>query len=200
MQATGYTASFSSLAGRNATFLLALILMVSPVAGFPHPGRPLPQLEDAETGQADFVTPLQMAGGQRHQIAEHGLSLLLCDLMAVGQRGAEVLERNGRLRRSLRWGGFLRRLADLPGKVYRPAKRPIFRHDYRNLLPQAGDFEMDAIADVPSGKDHRSPMWRRPIRISRCRKAFLNAGSAGLLAGFPAGFDPGGHMPSKLLR
>ncbi len=29
-----YTASFSSLAGRNATFLLALILIASPVAGF----------------------------------------------------------------------------------------------------------------------------------------------------------------------
>jgi hypothetical protein len=29
-----YTASFSSLAGRKAIFLLALILMVSPVAGF----------------------------------------------------------------------------------------------------------------------------------------------------------------------
>src|ERR1700722_10640965 len=29
-----YTAPFSSLAGRNATFLLALILMASPVAGF----------------------------------------------------------------------------------------------------------------------------------------------------------------------
>jgi hypothetical protein len=29
-----YTASFSSLAGRNAIFLLALILMASPVAGF----------------------------------------------------------------------------------------------------------------------------------------------------------------------
>src|SRR5215831_3065435 len=28
-----YTASFSSLAGRNATFLLALILMAAPVAG-----------------------------------------------------------------------------------------------------------------------------------------------------------------------
>ena len=32
--APDYTASFSSLAGRNATFLLALILMASPVAGF----------------------------------------------------------------------------------------------------------------------------------------------------------------------
>jgi hypothetical protein len=29
----GYTASFSSLAARNATFLLALILIASPVAG-----------------------------------------------------------------------------------------------------------------------------------------------------------------------
>ena len=29
-----YTASFSSLAARNATFLLALILIASPVAGF----------------------------------------------------------------------------------------------------------------------------------------------------------------------
>ena len=29
-----YTASFSSFAGRKATFLLALILMASPVAGF----------------------------------------------------------------------------------------------------------------------------------------------------------------------
>ena len=67
-----------------------------------------------------------------------------------------------------------------------------------NYIYGSGDFEMDAVADVPSGKSHRSPM--RPIRISRCRKAFLNAGSAGLLAGLPAGFDPGGHMPSKLLR
>jgi hypothetical protein len=59
-----------------------------------HPGRPLPHLEDTETGQTDFVAPLQMAGGDRHQIAQHGLGLLLCDLMAVGQRGGEVLERS----------------------------------------------------------------------------------------------------------
>ena len=32
-QPSGYTASFSSLAARNATFLLALILIASPVAG-----------------------------------------------------------------------------------------------------------------------------------------------------------------------
>ena len=99
-----YTASFSSLAGRNATFLLALILMASPVAGFrPIRGRPLPHLEDAEAGQADFVALLQMAGGQRHQIAQHGLSLLLRDVMAVRQCGGEMLECDGSLGRSFRW-------------------------------------------------------------------------------------------------
>ena len=102
-----YTASFSSLAGRNASFLLALILMASPVAGF----RPIRaarfRTEDAEAGQADFVAPLQMAGGERHQIAEHGLGLLLRDLVAVGQRGGEVLECDGRLDGRFGWGRLL---------------------------------------------------------------------------------------------
>ena len=48
-----------------------------------------------------------MTGGQRHHVAEHCLSLLLCHLVAVGQRGGEVLEGNGRLGSRLRWGGFL---------------------------------------------------------------------------------------------
>ena len=69
-----------------------------------------------------------------------------------------------------------------------------------NYIYGSGNLEMDAVADVPSGKSHRSPMWRRPIRIGRCRKAFLNAGSAGLLAGLLAGLGLGGHAPSKLLR
>ena len=68
------------------------------------------------------------------------------------------------------------------------------------IIYGSGDFEVDAVADASPLERLRSPMWRRPIRIGRCRKAFLNAGSAGLLAGLPAGFDPGGHMPSKLLR
>ena len=76
-----------------------------------HPCRPLPHLKDAETGQTDFVALLQMAGGQRHHVAEHCLGLLLRDVMAVGQRGGEVLEGNGRLRGRLRWGGFLCGLA-----------------------------------------------------------------------------------------
>ena len=81
-----YTASFSSFAGRNAIFLLALILIASPVAGFrPILRRSLPHLEDAEAGQTDFVALLEVLRGQRHQIAQHGLSLLLCEVMAVGQ-------------------------------------------------------------------------------------------------------------------
>ena len=51
-----------------------------------HPCRPLPHLEDTETGQTDFVALLQMACGQRYQIAEHGLCVLLRDVMAVCQR------------------------------------------------------------------------------------------------------------------
>ena len=78
-----------------------------------HPGRPLPHLKDAETGQPDFVTLFQMAGGQRYQIAQHCFSLLLRDVMAVGQRGGEVLECDGRLDGRFGWGGFLRRLGDL---------------------------------------------------------------------------------------
>jgi len=42
-----------------------------------HPGRPLPHLEDAEAGQADFVPFLEVPGCQRHQIAQHGLGLPL---------------------------------------------------------------------------------------------------------------------------
>ena len=61
-------------------------------------------------------------------------------------------------------------------------------------------WRWDAVADVPSGKSNQSPMERRPIRIGRCRKAFLNAGSAGLLAGLLAGLGLGGQTPSKLLR
>jgi hypothetical protein len=75
-----------------------------------HPCCTLPHLEDAETGQTNFVTLLQMARGQRHQIAQHGLSLLLRDLMAVGQFGGEVLQCDRRLCGSLRWGGLLCRL------------------------------------------------------------------------------------------
>jgi hypothetical protein len=70
-----------------------------------HCGCAIPHQEDTETGQTDFVALLQMACRQRHQIARHGLSLLLCDLMAVGQSSGEVLEGDRRLR--FGWGCLL---------------------------------------------------------------------------------------------
>jgi hypothetical protein len=40
--------------------------------------------------------------GERHQVAQHCLSLFLCDVMAISQLGGEMLERDGSLGRSLR--------------------------------------------------------------------------------------------------
>ena len=58
--------------------------------------------QDAEPGQADFVAPLEVTGGERHQVAQHGLRLFLCDVTAVCQCGGEVLEGDSTLHRSLR--------------------------------------------------------------------------------------------------
>jgi hypothetical protein len=69
-----------------------------------HPRRSLAHLEDAETCQADFVTLLEVLRGQRHQVAQHGLSLFLREVVAIGQLGGEMLERDSRLRRGFRWG------------------------------------------------------------------------------------------------
>ena len=77
-----------------------------------HPGRTLPHLEDAEAGQADFVALLEVPGCQRHQIAQHGLGLLLRQVMAVRQGGGEMLERDGGLRP---WLG--RRISWLRGQL-----------------------------------------------------------------------------------
>jgi hypothetical protein len=41
-----------------------------------HPGRPLPHLEDAETGQADFVALLEVPGRQRSPACLFGRSWL----------------------------------------------------------------------------------------------------------------------------
>jgi hypothetical protein len=105
-----YTASLNSLATRKATFLLALILIASPCRVPSHPSGTLPNLEDAEAGQADFIAPLQMAGCQRYQVAKHGLGLPLRQVMAVRQGGGQMLECDGGLCRILRRsGGLLRR-------------------------------------------------------------------------------------------
>ena len=44
---------------------------------------------------------------ERHQVAQHGLGLLLWQVMAVRQCGGQMLERDGGLYRSFRWGGGL---------------------------------------------------------------------------------------------
>ena len=64
-----YTASFSSLAGRNAIFLLALILMASPIAGSVPYWPPFSAPGGCRDRQTDFVALLQVPGRQRHQIA-----------------------------------------------------------------------------------------------------------------------------------
>jgi hypothetical protein len=48
-----------------------------------------------------------MPGGQRHQIAQHRLSLFLRQVVIIGQFGGQMLERDGHLRRGFRWGGGL---------------------------------------------------------------------------------------------
>jgi hypothetical protein len=55
-----------------------------------HPRRSRPDLEDTQASQPDFVTPLEMAGRERHEITQHCLSPFLREVMAVSQRGGEM--------------------------------------------------------------------------------------------------------------
>ena len=87
-----YTASFSSLAARNATFLLALILIASPVAGFRPSSWPLPDLQDAKTSNSNTFSLLEMLGDETDKIVEQGLSLPFRQLMLLGQAGRKMLE------------------------------------------------------------------------------------------------------------
>jgi hypothetical protein len=95
-RSTSYTASFSFFAARKAIFLLALILIASPVAGF----RPILAARFRTWGMPRpfrliFVALLQMLRGERHQIAQNSLDLLLGEVMTFGQFGSEVLQRDG---------------------------------------------------------------------------------------------------------
>jgi hypothetical protein len=84
---------FSSLAGRKAIFLLALISIASPVAGFlPIRAARFRTWRMPRPCQSDFVTPLEVPCDQRHEVTQHGLGLLLGDVMAVGQRGGDILQ------------------------------------------------------------------------------------------------------------
>jgi hypothetical protein len=62
-----------------------------------HPGGTILNLEHAESSQADFVAVLEMAGGQRHQVAQHGFGLLLRQVVALSQFGGHLLERDSGL-------------------------------------------------------------------------------------------------------
>ena len=66
-----------------------------------HPSRMILDLRDAETGQPDFVAVLKVVGGERYQITQDSFGLLLRQVMALGQFGSHLPERDGSPRRCL---------------------------------------------------------------------------------------------------
>jgi hypothetical protein len=129
-RSTSYTASFSFFAARKAIFLLALILIASPVAGF----RPILAARFRTWGMPRpfrliFVALLQMLRGERHQIAQNSLDLLLGEVITFGQFGSEALQRDGGQNRTFFWADFLvAGAAFLSGGIpnlLRPWGRPI---------------------------------------------------------------------------
>ena len=78
--------------------------MASPVAGFrPIRAGRFRTWRMPRPVRRNLVALSQMAGSEHHHLAQHGLSLLLCDVMAVGQCGGEVLEGDSSLHSNLRW-------------------------------------------------------------------------------------------------
>jgi hypothetical protein len=74
------------------------------------PSRPSGTLSAPGECRARSVGPialLEVPGRERHQVAQHGLGLLLWQVMAVRQGGGQMLERDGHLRRGFRRGGGL---------------------------------------------------------------------------------------------
>lgn len=61
----------------------------------PHASRPLPDLQDAETHDADSLALLEMLGDQADEVAEQGFAGPLRQLMFLGQGGREMLEGHG---------------------------------------------------------------------------------------------------------
>jgi len=61
----------------------------------PHASRPLPDLQNAETHDADSLTLLEMLCDQADEVAEKGFARPLRQLMFLGQGGREMLEGNG---------------------------------------------------------------------------------------------------------
>ena len=63
----------------------------------PHASCPLPDLEDAETGNSDSFALFKMLCDFANEIAEEGFTSPLRQLMLLGQGRSKMLERNGRL-------------------------------------------------------------------------------------------------------
>ena len=100
-----YTASRSSLAGRKA-ILLALILMASPVAGFqPIPAARFRIRRMPRPVRRISLPLLRCRVASATKIAQDGLRVLRGEVVTVGQRFGQLLERHGGLHRSLRRGG-----------------------------------------------------------------------------------------------
>src|ERR1043166_6820267 len=60
-----------------------------------HARGALAHLKHAEADEANAIALLQMLGDEIDKIAEEGFGLLLRHLMALSQRGGEVLEADG---------------------------------------------------------------------------------------------------------
>src|SRR3974377_1431615 len=90
-----HTAIFKSLAARKATFLLALILIASPVAGLrPMRAARFRTLQDAETGNANSFALLEMLCDGADEIAEDGFTCSFRQLMLLRQDRCKILERH----------------------------------------------------------------------------------------------------------
>jgi hypothetical protein len=81
----GQTASLRSLAARNATFLLALILMASPVAGL----RPM-RAARCRTCRMPRPTLLEVFGDEPHHVGEHGFGLPLRNFVTLRQLRCQI--------------------------------------------------------------------------------------------------------------
>ena len=88
-------ASFNSLDARKATFLLAPILIASPVAGLrPHASGSLSNLQYAEPSNSDSFAFLQVLGDQTDEVVQEFASRAFRQLMFFGQARGELGERN----------------------------------------------------------------------------------------------------------
>ena len=85
------------MAALNATFLLALILIASPVAGL-RPIRAARFLTCKIPRPAIRIrSPFEVLGDKADEIAEKGFTCPFRQMMLLGQHGSKMLERNDTL-------------------------------------------------------------------------------------------------------